>query len=125
VATEGAVVLFVAVVVAAGGTGAVVAAGAGVTAMGPVPGRRRQRHPTWGIETAVVGSRPDAVCAGKPRAPLRCRVPYWRDALPWRRYGGCAWVWVWVYVCVCVCVCVCAGHDSGCVTERDGERVKG
>ena len=26
---------------------------------------------------------------------------------------------------VYVCVYVCAGYDSGCVTERDGERVKG
>jgi hypothetical protein len=54
-----------------------------------VPGMRRQQHPTWHIhEAAVAGSRPGAVGAGTPLGPERCRVPYWRDALPWRRRSG-------------------------------------
>lgn len=42
-----------------------------------------QRWSTRGIlEAAVVGSRPPALGAGTPRVPVRCRVPYWQDALP-------------------------------------------
>jgi hypothetical protein len=46
----------------------------------------KQQPPLWGIrEAVVVGSRPCVEGVGTPRAPERCRVPYWRDALPWRR----------------------------------------
>lgn len=42
-----------------------------------------QRLSTRGnLEVAVVGSRPPALGAGTPRVLVRCRVPYWQDALP-------------------------------------------
>jgi hypothetical protein len=42
-----------------------------------------QRMSTRGtLEVAVVGSRPPALGAGTPRVLVRCRVPYWQDALP-------------------------------------------
>ena len=60
----------------------------GVVVVVGVPARcmRKQQGPSWDIrEAAVVGSRPRVEGVGTPRAPERCRVPYWRDALPWRR----------------------------------------
>jgi hypothetical protein len=34
----------------------------------------------------VVDSKVSVVRVGKPHALSRCRVPYWRDALPWGRW---------------------------------------
>jgi hypothetical protein len=49
----------------------------------PVRCMWKQQPPSWGIrEAVVVGSRPCVEGVGTPRAPERCRVPYWRDALP-------------------------------------------
>lgn len=42
-----------------------------------------------GIRVAgFAGSSGRAEHVGKPRGLLRCRVPYWPDALPWRRSGS-------------------------------------
>lgn len=47
----------------------------------------RQQHSSLGIPETVVllDSRASAVHVGGRLAPSRCRVPYWRGALPWRR----------------------------------------
>jgi hypothetical protein len=38
------------------------------------------------VVVVVVDSRVSVVRAGRPRVLSRCRVPYWRDALPWGRW---------------------------------------
>ena len=80
------VVVVVVVVVADVALAVGIAAQLAVCGLVVVPGMRRPQRPTWRIhEAGVVGSMPGVVGAERPRGPERCRVPCWRDALPWRR----------------------------------------